>query len=163
MASGHGFYGANHLGVPEWFELAHFFSLLARKLIVASTSAYKHLATLFGLTDLLKSQPPPRDRIEILRIHHRQLLLKAVAALMEEGPHLLQKFLQEAQATRQTLCSKGVLLPKILQPIFKSLPDNPKSRKRSNTKKSNPPKPTQRHLVKKQMEHIMRLVKEQKP
>ena len=154
-------FGNHALSVAEWFELAYFFSLLTRRFAVAATNAHKQLANIFNLTDLHTCTPPRKDRIEMLRIHDRQLLLKGVAVIMKKGPDFLQEAMVKAKASRQSLCPKGVALPRILNPIFERLPDNPLPRNRKRSVKSYPPKPTPRHLVEKRMRHIMRLVKEQ--
>tara|TARA_Y100001978_G_scaffold183534_1_gene181214 strand:+ start:4634 stop:5293 length:660 start_codon:yes stop_codon:yes gene_type:complete len=162
IANEGGSFGKHELTVSEWFELAHFFSLLIRRLIVVVTNPHKELSKIFNLTDLSDRPLPPRDRIELLRINERQKLLRGVAILLKRGPDFLQKATQTARATRQSLCPKGVVLPWSLRSIFESLPDNTQERKRRLSVKSYPPKPTPRHLVEKRMRHIMRLVKEQK-
>ncbi|WP_041720302.1 hypothetical protein [Pseudodesulfovibrio piezophilus] len=161
VTNGCGLFGNHALSVAEWFELAYFFSLLTRRFTVAATNAHKQLATIFNLTDI-HNCAPPRDRIETLRIHDRQLLFKGVAIMMKKGPKFFQEAMLKAKASRQSLCPKGVALPRILNPIFERLPDNPLLRNRKRSIKSYPPKPTPRHLVEKRMKHIMRLVKEQK-
>jgi len=108
----------------QWFELAKFFVMFARRAANAKTSS------VISLFDALEVALPnfkisrPGAAFELLEASQRQPLLVAAWGLMSSSySHLTETFLNNG-ITRQALLGDIRTIPKALKPIFETLPQS---------------------------------------
>jgi len=148
------------ISTTTWFELMHFFSLLTRKICVASTNTHQELRDALKLSTLRAFSRPPKDRMEVSRIQDRQTIMSGIAAFMGMDLTSLRKILRRTKSTRQGFCPKGVTPPEILRVVFEELPDNSHHCKRKPLSKAASVMPTPRYLVQKRMDRLVQLMQE---
>ncbi len=151
-------YNGIKLTAKEWFELAHFFSLLVRKICSATITPYQRLLEYAGLDYLKHILCPPRVRIELLPADDRVNLLLGTHHLTSRDFSSLQTILHDVEATRQCFCPKGTYLPPVLQEIYFTLPDNAYQMKHKSKRRQRKLSPTPRSVVEKKIQRLLKIM-----
>lgn len=129
LHQGYGFYGAQRLDTPAWFELIRYFVMLVRKTALMRTQKLVTFMETLELRTPELHSPMTGGAFEVLSVRDRGLLLGNAWTVLNAGPERFLTAAINASLTKASIHEKRQPVPASIKQLVAPLPDNPLTRK----------------------------------